>query len=92
MIIACNSEYKYQTLHSRLLQDKEMTVRRDCDQSQQITLTCWLTLSLFVFVFAISIIILIFNRDLNYIHYRQCLTHVCKLFHRLCKGFVPLLL
>ncbi len=32
----------------------------------KITLTCWLTQSLFSFVF---IIILIFNRDLNYIHY-----------------------
>ncbi len=28
------SEYKYETLHKRLLQDKEMTVRHDCDQSQ----------------------------------------------------------
>ncbi len=46
------SEYKYETLHKRLLQDKEMTVRHDCDQSecvflQNIPLTCWLTLSLY---------------------------------------------
>ncbi len=45
------SEYKYETLHNLLLQDKEMTVRHDCDQSecvflQNITLACWLSLSL----------------------------------------------
>ncbi len=43
-------EYKYQTLHSHLLQDKKIAVR-DSDQNvnmflQDITLTCWLTLSL----------------------------------------------
>ncbi len=43
-------KYKYQTLHNRLLQDKEIAVR-DCDQNvnmflQDITLTCWLTLRL----------------------------------------------
>ncbi len=30
------SEYKYETLHNRLLQDKEMTVRHDCDQSERV--------------------------------------------------------
>ncbi len=43
-------KYKYQTLHSHLLQDKKIAVR-DCDQNvnmflQDITLTCLLTLSL----------------------------------------------
>ncbi len=30
------SEYKYETLHKRLLQDKEVTVRHDCDQSERV--------------------------------------------------------
>ncbi len=33
---------------------------------------------MFVFVFIIVIIIYIFNRDLNYIHYIQCLTNLLK--------------
>ncbi len=32
------SEYKYETLHNCLLQDKEMTVRRDCDQRERVFL------------------------------------------------------
>ncbi len=34
----CLSEYKYETLHNRLFQDKEMTVRHDCDQSERVFL------------------------------------------------------
>ncbi len=30
------SEYKYETLHNRLFQDKEMTVRHDRDQSERV--------------------------------------------------------
>ncbi len=30
------SEYKYEMLHKRLLQDKEMTVRHDRDQSERV--------------------------------------------------------
>ncbi len=38
-ITACvMSEYKYETLHNRLFQDKEMTVRLDCDQSERVFL------------------------------------------------------
>ncbi len=45
---------------------------RDCDQSQRvflqnITLTGWLTLSLCFY--SSLLLFLIFNRDLNYIHY-----------------------
>ncbi len=32
------SEYKYETLHNRLLQDKEMTVGHDCNQSERVLL------------------------------------------------------
>ncbi len=35
-ITACNSEYKYNTLHNCLLQDKQMT--RDSDQSERVFL------------------------------------------------------
>ncbi len=70
------SEYKYETLHNSLLQDKEITVRHDCDQSESVFLTCWLT------QFIIFIIIYIFKRDLNYIHYIQCLTNLLK---QMCK-------
>ncbi len=61
-ITACKSEYKYQRLHNRLLQDKEMTVRRDCDQServflQNITHLLVNTQSLFLFILIIFIII-----------------------------------
>ncbi len=89
-ITACNSEYKYQTLHNRLLQDKEMTVRRDCDQSERVPAEHYsLTNTEFVFLF-VFIIILIFNRNFNYIHYIQCLTNLLKqiyvrFFHKLCK-------
>ncbi len=50
----------------------------------------------FLLVFIIFIIILIFNRDLNYIHYIQCLTNVLKqMYVRFFTNyvrFVPLLL
>ncbi len=51
-IKACICLNLNETLHNRLLQDKEMTVRHDCDQSEHvflknIPLTCWLTLSLY---------------------------------------------
>ncbi len=32
------SEYKHETLHNHPLQDKEMTVRHDCDQSERVFL------------------------------------------------------
>ncbi len=32
------SEYTYEMLHKRLLRDKEMTVRHDCDQSEHVFL------------------------------------------------------
>ncbi len=70
MITACNSEYKYQTLHSHLLKDKEMTVRYDCDQTEHVFLQNIPHLYVNTeFVFLFVFIILIFNRDLNYIHY-----------------------
>ncbi len=50
-----------------------MTVRRDCDQSEHVFLQ-FVILSVFI----IFIIIFIFLRDLNYIHYLQCLTNVLK--------------
>ncbi len=50
----------------------------------------------FLLVFIIFIIILIFNRDLNYIHYIQCLTNLLKqIYVRFFTNyvrFVPLLL
>ncbi len=59
-------KYKYQTLHNRLLQDKEIAVR-DCDQNvnmflQDITLTCWLKLSLCFY--AVFTIILFFDEEI----------------------------
>ncbi len=65
------SKYKYETLHNRLLQDKEMTVSGDCDQSERVPAEHYSYLLVnteFVFLF-VFIIISIFNRDLNYIHY-----------------------
>ncbi len=59
-------KYKYQTLHCRLLQDKEIAVR-DCDQNvsmflQDITLTCWLKLSLCFY--SVFTIILFFDEEI----------------------------
>ncbi len=64
-ITACNCQNINETLHRRLLQDKEMTVRHDCDQSEHvflknITLTCWLTLSL-CFYSSLSLLAYYFN-------------------------------
>ncbi len=56
-----------------LLQDKEMTVRHDCDQ-----VNVFLQNISSPVVFIIFIIIYIFKRDLNYIHYMQCLTNLLK--------------
>ncbi len=56
------SEYKYEMLHNRLLQDKEMTVRRDCDQSEHVFLqniTHLLVNTEFVFLFVFIIFIII---------------------------------
>ncbi len=75
-----------------------MTVRRDCDQNERVFLkniTHLLVNTEFVILF-IFIIILIFNRDLNYIHYIQCLTNLLKpIYVRFLTNyvrFVPLLL
>ncbi len=38
MITACNCLNINETLRNRLLQDKEMTVRHDCDQSERVIL------------------------------------------------------
>ncbi len=56
------SEYKYEMLHNRLLQDKEMTVRRDCDQSEHVFLqniTHLLVNTEFVYLFVFIIFIII---------------------------------
>ncbi len=84
------SEFKYETLHNRLFQDKEMTVRHDRDQSERVPAEHSSP------VFIIFTIIYIFKRDLNYIHYIQCLTNVLKhmyvMFLTNDVRFVPLLL
>ncbi len=62
-----------------------MTVRHDCDQSERVPgehsthllVNTESLLSLLLFRF--------FKRDLNYIHYIQCLTNLCKVFNKLCK-------
>ncbi len=74
------SEYKYETLHNRLLQDKEMTVRHDCDQSECVFLQKIPHLSLYYLL----LLLLIFKRDLNYIHYIQCLTNVLEQIDVIC--------
>ncbi len=56
-----NSEYKYEMLHNRLLQDKEMTVR--LDWSKWTCVPAENSLSL------LSLLLLFFYRDLIYIHY-----------------------
>ncbi len=64
----------------RLLQDKEITVIHDCDQSE-----CLPAEHSSPVVFIIFIIIYIFKRDFNYIHYIQFLTNECKVFKKLCE-------
>ncbi len=75
-----------------------MTVRCDCDQSERVPAehsSHLLVNTEFVFLF-VFIIILIFYRNLNYIHYIQCLTNLLKqIYVRFFTNyvrFVPLLL
>ncbi len=90
------SEYKYETLHNCLLQDKEMTVRHDCDQSERVPAEYSSHLLVSLCYSLYYIIIYIFKRDLNYIHYIQCLTNLLKqMYVRFLTSdvrFVPLLL
>ncbi len=63
-ITACNClNIKIRRFIAAFLQDKEMTVRPDCDQServflQNIPLTCWLTLSLCFYSSLLSLLLL----------------------------------
>ncbi len=76
-ITACNCL----NINMRLLQDKEMT--RDCDQSERVPAEHSSHLIIFIIIY-------IFKRDLNYIHYIQCLTNLRFLTDYV--RFVPLLL
>ncbi len=63
-ITACNCL----NINTRLLQDKETTVRHDCDQSEHVPAEQSSHLIIFIIIY-------IFKRDLNYI---QFLTNLCK--------------